>query len=119
MNGSVVHFTSVFAKPSFSAIPYTTARSKPLPFVGSSSSKYGGKAGLSVATVSVPGVRVFSLSFVHWLTGAAAAPDEPGGEDELEELALELPPQAASVSTARGVRMAAASGRAARMVCQP
>ena len=52
-------------KPSSSAIAYATALSKPLPFVGSSSTKYGGKAGLSVATVRVPGVSVLRLSLAH------------------------------------------------------
>jgi hypothetical protein len=72
LNGSVVHFTSLLAYPSFCAIAYATALSKPRPFVGSLSSKYGGKAGLSVATVSVPGLRVCSWSFVH--LSAAFAP---------------------------------------------
>ncbi len=39
LNGTTVHFTSFSAKPSWSATAYATALSKPLPLVGSSSSK--------------------------------------------------------------------------------
>jgi hypothetical protein len=85
-----------------------------LPFVGSLSSKYGGKAGLSVATVSVPGVRVLRLAFVH-LFCAAAFDDVPeeDADDELEP-ELELPPQAARASAA-AVARAGSSGRAGRV----
>ena len=61
------------ANPSLSAIAYATALSKPLPLVGLSSSKYGGYAGLSVATVSVPGVWVLRFAFVQasaWVVAA-------------------------------------------------
>ncbi len=49
------HTTSSSAMPSWPAISYTSADSKPSPLVGSSSAPtHGGNAGSPVATVSVP-----------------------------------------------------------------
>ena len=58
----MTHVTWSVVKPSSSATAYATADSKPLPLLGSSSSKYGGYAGESVPMVKVPGVRVCSVS---------------------------------------------------------
>jgi hypothetical protein len=44
LNGTTVHSTSLFSKPSSRAIADATALSKPLPLAGSSSTKYSGKA---------------------------------------------------------------------------
>ncbi len=101
LNGTTVHVTSVFANPSCLAIAYATALSKPLPFDGSSSTKYGGNAGLSVPTVSVPGANVASWSFVQFWAVVAAA-------WVLPEPLSSLPPHAAIANSA------ATSSRASR-----
>src|SRR5215208_4619417 len=82
LNGTTVHLTSDSEKPSFSATAYATALSKPLPFVGSSSSKYGGNAGLSVPTVSRPSVLSSSEDLSQLAAaavGVAEAEPEPEG----------------------------------------
>src|SRR3954462_11953693 len=79
-NGVYTQFTFAWVKPSFFATAYTTADSKPLPVDGSlifhvdpfaaPPPNHGGKAGLSVPTVSVPGWRTLSPH-------AAATPSRP------------------------------------------
>src|SRR5215212_6493076 len=77
---------------------YAVALSKPLPFVGSLSSKYGGYAGLSVATVSWPAVCVSILSGVQ-SDAATAVVEEP---PELEPQPATTPASAAAAAiTAR------------------
>ena len=114
LNGTTVHLTSSFEKPSFSATAYATALSNPLPFVGSSSSKYGGNAGLSVPTVSWPDLTRSSRSLGH------RSASDPGCGSEPELALVEPPPlsssppqaatssadaSATSMSTARRVLM--------------
>src|SRR3954447_13069521 len=89
-------------------MPYAAALSKPFPCWGLLSMKWGGKAGLWVATVSCPGVLSASLSFVQAPARAEEAPPEP--VPELDEEPPPLLPQAARARAAND-RVAAASGR--------
>src|SRR5436190_7036073 len=83
LKGTGSQLTLSFVKPSFCATAYAVAASRPWPLVGSpssqgepeaagwSGSKYGGYAGLSAPTVSVPGVSVARLAAAH-ASGVAA-----------------------------------------------
>lgn len=63
------------------ATAYATADSKPLPLLGSSSTNHGAYAGLSVPTVSVPGVRVWSEALVQAAADADPVVDDADGAD--------------------------------------
>lgn len=96
------------------AMAYATALSKPLPLAGLLSSKYGGYAGASVATVSTPGLcsaRVDLLQAAADEVAAAAEvalvlPVAAGAEPAAEELLeFELPHAAISTAVRAGTRI--------------
>ena len=65
LNGTTCQVTSLGVKPRPSATAYATAASKPCPFDGSSSAKYGGYAGVSVPIVNVSAPTVVRFSREH------------------------------------------------------
>src|SRR4029077_15371797 len=70
---------------------------KPSPFSGSSFSKYGGEAGLSVATVGSPAGGVSIFEGVQLAAVALAPSPSPALDEELDF----LPPQPASRASPR------------------
>src|SRR4051812_31858994 len=104
LNGTTIHLTSSCAKPRFVATAYATALSKPRPERGSltfhgafsSPPNQGGKAGLSVPTVSVPGLTRLRSPLSH------DAPDVLvlSAEEPLE------PPQPAARTASDATRIA-------------
>src|SRR3954468_1235271 len=98
LNGTTIHLTSFLAKPSLRATAYATADSKPSPARGSLTFQgdfscppnHGGKAGLSVPTVSWPALARSRALLAHGLPVLEVVP--------WEELELD-PPQPASAKT--------------------
>src|SRR3954453_17818964 len=98
LNGTTIHLTSFLANPSLRATAYATADSKPWPERGSLTfngdfslpPNQGGKAGLSVPTVSWPALTRLRALLVQGLPVLEVVP--------WEELELERP-QPASVRT--------------------
>ena len=85
-------------------MPYATALSKPLPLDGSSSMKYGGKAGLSVPTVRTPGSIVSRSSLTHSVSivpVAACSASSPSSSPH----AASVPMRATSASSASSSRV--------------
>src|SRR4051812_47568719 len=73
---SFFHTTSPLAKPSSLAILAATAPSKPLPLAGLSSSNHGGKAGVSVAIVSLPSATRLRSAVLQLVAPPASLDDE-------------------------------------------
>src|SRR5262245_30729404 len=84
LNGTTIHSTSSFAKPSSLATAYATALSNPSPERGSLTfhgafgvpPNQGGNAGLSVPTVSCPSLTRFRSALSHEAAVAVVAPDD-------------------------------------------
>src|SRR3954453_14861647 len=103
LNGTTIHLTSFLANPSLRATAYATADSKPWPERGSLTfngdcslpPNQGGKAGLSVPTVSWPALTRLRALLVQGLPVLEAV---PCGEMKL------APPQPASARTTTRAR---------------